>query len=1207
MRSSEPSGKSTDNVRSELVSAVRSLARGARGVYCYQAILQWLTISAIVVAALAAADAMVRAEELGIRILSSLLCLIAVVGSAIWRIRPAWRFTPTNLDMAKGIEQVQPGLRGSLSSVVEIAELPSHDHRFGSIAFRDVQLRRWQLGGQGIHWNTLLDTSPVWRAAGIFAAIVLGLMLVASSRPAESGQAMKRLLAPWSPMHWPRADQLRMLGPPGIVLFGSQLLVEVVDSNAPLPPKVDLQVRRVAGAHAGNPSFDTIDMRVLDSVAVASISSIREPIEIRAVGGDDSGMAWQRIDVASPPEMKEYVFRIEPPSYTGDPVRELVGNRIEVIENSRVSFTGTFSEPVKHVDAIVQVGHNSSRESNDGPEETVNPWHVDFDSPGTRVSLLGHGAEPWVADRTARWRLRVTTVDDLEILDSTVWEVQVKRDTPPSVSLNSFGSVAVSPQVGLRIRGEANDDLGLRDIAVAWKVSDTAVASSGQLLLWSAIPSGDVQGSRSAPTNSVSEKRIDIDTEFMLAKQITVSIGQRVSLWLEAHDNRGQLGRSQPQQLEIKASEDVLAAVEASQSKVLEQLQQLAQLERRNAELGARIEAILGRSRAVRREDLDSLTSVAQLQNSIQQGLHGSSTSVAAAVESMLDQLRRNGLEDSDDGRELTRLASEIERVSSRALTAATESTRMAVDAARTAMDGKSTSIEAARDVAKQSTAKLEAAQVELDALSKALSGSEAVRQLQRDLAQVLNRQQEIRRETDQLDVDRAGGNSGADQQAARTGLWSDQQGLARSVDELLTRSKKITEAAANEQSGVQQAAESARQSLIQSQVSRSMRAAAEHLNDDRYSEASATQRDIAENLRKALRELNPPSNHSLDDALAETNQAVKALSELAGDQAKLAEDMRSAAGQGKDKTQSMADEQASLKTATAELGERLEPTGSEANSLQSTIKDQNQAEERARAGAMQSAAKKAEEAAAKLDEAKNRAQSRAQELAQELAQEQLLRLDAVLAELVRQQELLVTDLEVLSRQLEQQSPQATDPEPELHKVRQLSTRQEAIRQMTRDARERAGQIPAFDWAFEEIDRDMQRAVAAIIRKRLRPEAEFAAGDALRKLQVAADALHNRDPKSQSSSQPGNEKSQDESKGNSSLPNSPPVASLKLMRGLQADLNAKTKALNEQQDAGDAAQNAARLQQLAVQQRSLGMKLQELLKEIAQPAAKETR
>jgi hypothetical protein len=83
-----------------------------------------------------------------------------------------------------------------------------------------------------------------------------------------------------------------------------------------------------------------------------------------------------------------------------------------------------------------------------------------------------------------------------------------------------------------------------------------------------------------------------------------------------------------------------------------------------------------------------------------------------------------------------------------------------------------------------------------------------------------------------------------------------------------------------------------------------------------------------------------------------------------------------------------------------------------------------------------------------------------------------------------------------------------------------------------------------------------------------------------------------QDPQNTDKSQP-NSNDDEKSKGRPV----PPLASLKLLRGLQLDVNAETKQLSEANSIMEK-DRSQRLQQLSDQQQALGLQLEQILREL---------
>ena len=212
------------------------------------------------------------------------------------------------------------------------------------------------------------------------------------------------------------------------------------------------------------------------------------------------------------------------------------------------------------------------------------------------------------------------------------------------------------------------------------------------------------------------------------------------------------------------------------------------------------------------------------------------------------------------------------------------------------------------------------------------------------------------------------------------------------------------------------------------------------------------------------------------------------------------------------------------------------------------------------------------------------------------MAEQQLMQLGAALSQLVGQQQPIAVELEEAAQVQLDVLDDAAKLTAE-QDLRNLASRQEAVRQMVRDVRQRADKLPAFDWTLEQAELDMARAVAATQRFRIAPDAIDSATRALRKLEQAVNAMKRPDQL------PQNEKNDDPSQPNTNEDEKPkgrpvpPIASLKLLRGLQADVNAETKLLSEANSI-ITQERPQRLLQLAEQQQALGLQLEQILREL---------
>ena len=1165
---------SVDSIRRQIACEVGGLVAVAKRVYRFRAVLLWSATVCAALLALVSIDMLLRREEVGLRVLFFAAWTACATAAAYYWVRPAWKFAPSKVEMARWIECAQPELGERLSTAVELADTSLTDDRFGSLQFREAALRSWSSLATRVDWKSHLDHSSWLRALGVLGAALLFTLTMTVWRPADVGLAIARLFAPLAELPWPLQDQLQFVDLPKVIASGQELNLEIIDLQAPMPETIQVLLRYPD-------SVSTQDVAIypaasLADVAIVSIPSVDQSIEIRAVGGDDDQMVWHRVDVVQPPKLESFRFKISPPAYSGRPASEIVGNRLQILAGSHVQFVGRFAEPVLKVDVS-----KSTKVSGETSESTVaavdlNPNGRDFEwSVCTEDSLLGEQT----------WRWKVTSKSELTIETPEFWSVELVADSLPVVTLAEQELPQLSPVAALVIKGSAVDDLGLVNVSLRWQIESSDVTEPGAYMLWQLNNDG------------VSEQReLVIDRTWQLDSSLGLLAGQRLSVWLEARDSLGQIGKSSAQTLEVREAADVLESIAARQSQLLEQVRGITEAQRRNTQLAARTREIVEQAGTLRREEIDALANVAHLQQSINSQLGAERNSVAESLRTLTVLLENNQLSDSEVSEQLMSLSQRIEEISADELTKALGQAQRALEQSKADGSANSKPSKLLKDALIASESSQDAALAELQGLTDRLAQAEAVRVVERELAQVLNQQQALRRDTDNLELRRLSGMNKEDFQANRAGLQADQQGLAQALDQLQKRAKSLAEEMPYEQTARKLQVEQAIDRLTKDQVSGQMRAATASILSDRFVEATETQAAIVDSLREALQKLSSSSARNLEGKLGQMQSTATELKELASAQAELSQKLS-----GSDAVRqaaALSDEQRQLQQRTEEQRSRSGERGDSQTeqSLSHATQSQHFAADSAAKGRTSEAARQARAAAEQLAEAAKDSAQRAKELEREVAEQQLMQLDAALSQLVSQQQPIAVELEEAAQvQLD-----VLDDEAKIRAeqdLRHLASRQEAVRQMVRDVRQRADKLPAFDWTLEQAEVDMARAVAATQRFRIAPDAIDSATRALRKLEQAVNAMKRPDQllqndENDNQSQP-NTNEDEKPKGRPI----PPIASLKLLRGLQADVNAETKLLSEANSI-IIQERPQRLLQLAEQQQALGLQLEQILREL---------
>ncbi len=1175
------SEKSIDQLSSELLAGAAGLAGSARRVFRWRAALWWLAVGTAAMLVLIVGDMLLRREELGLRILSLLTWVAVVLWGALRWLKPAWRFTPTPLEVARWIEQRQPGDNQQLSTVVELATLPLNEVRYGSRGFREFALRQWSAQGNTPDWRQYLDTRGLRRAAlacAVLLAILVGLLVL---WPAETRVALARLSMPWSVNHWPQRDQLAFRNLPTVVAIGSELQVEITDLRPPLPERVELQTRLVGDS--GPVPHSALDTIQVGEVAVGNLPTVTSALEVRAVGGDDRNMPWHRIEVVQPPELTEYQFEVQPPDYSRLPQTDVVGQRIAVLAGSQVAFQGRFSESIKRI--AIQLLDQPT------PEPKQEVWSARIGSDGRELQIGGPTGMPLTIQQSLNWQLSIVTAGGLEMRLPERWRIEVTQDAPPLVALQSTDMAELSADAQLAVRGIVNDDLGLAEVVARLQVEGVEDTQPSSLSIWNTE-----LNSESSTVHSESLRELSIDTVWNISQVAGLVVGQRIVVWLEARDSAGQWGRSELHEYAIRDSNDLVDSIQRRQNQLLAKVRELVDTQRRNSQLFSRADEVSRQSDRIEREQLDLFRNVAGVQRALLQQFQdgGQSNGLTKEISRLRELLTQNRLEQTELAQELSALQDKITELGTGPLQIATrtsEESLRAAQALHTNQDAPSSALANANEL----TADAQSVALRgLESLLDRLARNEAVQQVQHELAQILNQQNALRRETDQLQLERLSTLNADELEAKQTALSADQQGLARRLDDLVRRAEGLQTTAGADQQSLKTQLERATQSLNSSQASAMMRRSTEEIRSERFAQAAMTQQEVAQLLSETLQQLgagNSSQFGSLQNRADSLRQTGQELSQLAQEQTNLAEQWNGR-NAGRDKEQLLR-EQSTLQDRTRFQANTAEQAGnaSLSSEIESAADDQQAAHQSGEQQNFQLASAAGRRAAEQLEQSAERLQQRAEELDQQVAEQQISALNADVEQLAAEQRTITGQFNELSR------PTEEDHEDQQVEIRGVASRQEAVRQTLRDIRNQTTKLPTFDWTLEQAEGSMSRAVAAAQRYRVRPDANEAAEEALRLLELAAAAMQSETPERGAHSDQQEDANSGEQNGQTTQSRPIPIiASLKLLRSLQQEINSRTIAAEA---SSDSVRRSQKLNELSVMQQALGKQIEQLLREFA--------
>ncbi|MCA9134281.1 MAG: hypothetical protein KDA45_14030, partial [Planctomycetales bacterium] len=747
------------------------------------------------------------------------------------------------LQVARWIERSRPELGERLSTAVELASLSAEETRYGSRGFRESVLRHWQAAGFVPNWHQYLETRSLWNSLAAMLASALLLAGVALRWPDETQLAMQRMVLPWAAHHWPRNDQLAFRNPPQVVAWGSDLQLEVIDRKLPAPEPIDLHFR--SADDTSSRSVTVIPTTMVSDIAVGNLPAVQQAIEVRAVGGDDDTMPWHRIDVVQPPKLNKYSFVITPPDYAGQEAQELVGHHIQVLAGSQVKFVGQFSEPIDQavvellpapanvppsVDALRSEGMPAVEEAAQPVQATE--WLAMLEPDGRTLTIGSAEGQAITATQSLAWQLLISTRDGLHIHQPDSWSLEVVPDAPPVASLQAAELLQLSAQATLPLAGRATDDLGLTEVVARLQIDGAEDSEPRRYPLWTA---GEPSAGQLPSREQVLQANWDLSTGPPLVT------GQRISIWLEARDTSGQVGRSQSQSFEIRPSDELLLAIQERQNQILHRVRGLVDSQRRNAQLAARTRQRMQVEQRVDREETDVLMNIAQVQRAIGKQLSGDAASIAAELERLGTLLIQNRLHESELAGEMQRLRSQVEELAAQPMQLASSAAQQAASLAqRSVAEQRAWEADLESSLADSEQAQNRALG-SLESLLDRLARTEALQQVQRELAQILSQQNALRRDTDQLQLQRLSAENSEEHRPRRAALSSDQQGLARRLEHLLSRAQELQAAAGNDQQALQGQIARATQTLVEEHTTANMRRSIEEIQSDRFAAATAT------------------------------------------------------------------------------------------------------------------------------------------------------------------------------------------------------------------------------------------------------------------------------------------------------------------------------------------------------------------------------
>lgn len=1134
-------------------------------------------------------DYLFRFQDSGVR----WLCLGLVAAAAAWSVHkyllPAIGFRPTDIEVARRIEREFPRLQERLSSGIAFLTQGEMAAEAGSVSLRRAVVTQASSDLEQIDPRACLDRQALrGPLAAVAALVLLGALLVAlDTRSARL--ALARLFTPWGGAAWPRRNELALEVRVARVAIGQDFEAVIVDRNSRLPDQVEIQYW-----FDGEPASEIRreSMRRLNQRMVHQLANVRRGFRVRAVGGDDSNMAWTKIEAVEPPRLAELSLRLVPPAYTGWPI-ETAGPIARAIAGTRAEIVATATSPLASI-RLRQEGHPD-------PVDVS----LELDEPGTRATLAADSEHPWVLEQSGIFWLELTGRDGLSSRCDS-WETRVTSDQPPGVSLQSPSSLlAVTRDAVVRIDAIVKDDLAVRSVQLLHTSSTTSGEPPSRVELHRGPEAvGDATGRTGRmpiPTVVASEagETVTVHHDWDLRELAALQPGMWVDFSLEATDYKPQTGQSSVRRLAIISGDQLEERLAQRRAGILEKL---AEAMRAQQDARSQTKAIEIQVRENPRMDppvVDHLQSAELNQRLVQQHWSKDGEGLLPRIHELLAELAGNRLTRPESTGQLTGLLATLEELQRNELAAISFELVGVLNTARSGVQASSADVAAPPELADglADAGRLQDQVIErLEELLGGFSRWDNYRRFSREIGRIRAQQQELHARTEETrprTLSRTAEELAPDQRVGLKQLAEHQGDLARQFDRVVARMRQMQEELSGNDRVSSATLGQALELAEDRAIGRTMRDAGSSIESNRLGVATRGQTEVASHLDRMLDVLANRRQNEAEQARQQLAAASGELSELQRRQETLADRLADPMAIAADVADA-AEEQQKLAEQARTLGPKLERAGAPnaAESVRQAAQQMEQAAASATGENTRQASKHAGAAKQRLDEA-TRSLANERSLADQQQEAQRLAILArVFDELIQRQQ--ATNAATIELDMSR-GDSAEMSREQLTRLASTASDQLRISQDAGGAGESFAGEPAFAFVLDQAIREMLQAVATLDRGDTGADTQRPQAIALGRLQQLRASLE---------SEPGDANQQDDSdesgRDDGSDPKPPKdaaqrLAQLKLLKWMQEEINERTLELERAARQGDWEDSQrALLEELAERQGRLSELIEEL-------------
>ncbi len=1107
-------------------------------------------------------DYMLRSEELGVRLIFSLLILGATIAAVMRWIVPSLKPRLSDVQVAQYVERRFPQLSDRLSSAVQFLEESEDDPMAGSAALRKAVVADAMSDIQSLDLKQALNYHAARKALGTLCAAVAIICLFAIANSSGVKLAAQRMLLPWEEFAWPRHTNLVVIDPIKRLAVGDDFRLAVKDAlNRELPE--DLQVSYWVDGTAEK-TANVRTMEIIGSEGVHQLFDVTQDFSYLVVGGDDQKMTWQEVKVVEPPRIASLQIKVHPPKYTGWPI-ENAGRHLRVLAGSRVEIEGTATRPITaarlDIDTLDKpkplIAQITSKRLGFKFEQTKdNPWTV-RQSGNYSIALRDEKEEHFRATTDSRWELEAVT------------------DSAPTISLERpADNTEMTPAAVVPLKLIVKDDLEIARVTLRFTRSDQSEQQQEtEIPLFVGLKQATPRKQSGLTSGQTDSRTIEHVWDLT---PLSLPGGTVLTYHVIASDYSPQEGQSQPHRILIISSDELEDRVARRQSQILDQLNQALKAQRQSRSQTVELSIQFGETKEVGKQQLDELQSAELNQRQVQRLIADPQNGILSQIKALLDELANNRVDNPETVRQMTHLAQKVTEISKDPLPRVERGLISSLKGAQEAFQRVAIGV---ADRSKLRAPLLPDTKVALDkagdaqdevikTLEDLLGGlsqwdsyrrfAVVVRQLRRDQEELSERSGKLRLETLSQDIT----NLTPEQRAAIKVIAQRQLGLARQLDGTLGRMRQAEQQLAESDPLASETIADALDLARRRAIAGQMRQAGREAEQNHLGKTSQLQQQVDQNLEQMLDALSNRKEHELGRLVKKLKETAGDLGQLHKEQKGLRKKMEQAASMPageakKQELQRLSRQQEELAKQSQRLARRLERLRAQAasQSAQSAAASQSQAAQAGEQGQQEQALDQAKQAEADLEKAEQQLQEAIKQAEKDLAQEQLEKMQQRLAALVKRQQAIVDEIDRLAKLLTENN-ELTDGQSQ--SVKETARNQQLLISETSGIARQIAAAKVFHLALIGATDAMQTVAEQLADSDLGPTTHQAALDALARLQRLVDALKNESQQEEGTGGGGGGGGQ-----------SPPqdgigqLAQLKLLRMMQDHINERTEKLEK--------------------------------------------